>query len=78
MLRENTEVKAAKILLRWLKTGTVVGPNRELRASHSPHEQDSNHGYISWPFFSHYANLGFTNCAGGQVSSPELSTLLLP
>lgn len=23
-------------------------------------------------------NLGFTNCAGGQVSSPELNILLIP
>lgn len=77
-LREHMEVKAAKILPRQWKTGTVVGPIRELRASHPPHKQNSNHGYVSWPFFSHYTNLGFTNSAGGQVSSPELSTLMLP
>lgn len=77
-LGEHTKVKAAKISPRQLKTGTVVGPYWELRTSHPPCKQDSNHRYISWPFFSHYTNLGYTNCAGGQVSSPELSTLVLP
>lgn len=77
-LREHTKIKPAEVLPRWLQTGIVVGPNWELRASHPLHKQNSNHGYISWPFFSHYTNLDFTNCAGGQVSSPELSTLMLP
>lgn len=78
MLKENTKVKAEKILPIWLKRGTVVGPNQKHWASCPPHEQESNHGYISWPFFSHCTNLDFTTCAGGQVSSPELSTIPLP
>lgn len=75
---KNTKVKGAEILPRWLKTETVVGPNQKLWARCPPHEQEFNHRYMSRPFFSHYTNLGFTNCARGQVSSPELSTLPLP
>lgn len=76
------KVKAAKILPRWLKTRIVVGPNQELTASHSPHEQDSNHGdiyiYIYSGHFSHIILTLVSQTARGQVSSPELSTLLLP
>lgn len=55
----------------------MAGPNWEHRTSYPCCQQDSdhNHGYLSLPFFSHYTDLGFTSCAGGQVSSPGLSTL---
>lgn len=36
ILKDNTKVKGAEILPRWLKTGTVVGPNQKLCASCPP------------------------------------------
>lgn len=53
----------------------MAGPNWEHGTSYPRRQQDSDHGYLSLPFFSHYTDLGFTSCAGGQVSSPGLSTL---
>lgn len=53
----------------------MAGPNLEHGTSYPRRQQDSDHGYLSLPFFSHYTDLGFTSCAEGQVSSPGLSTL---